>query len=118
MAAYEDFTIDQGADVAFELHLTDPDGSPKNLTSFFVNAKMKRSYTSDSDETVDFTTLIPTPATDGIVSLSLTNEQTDALNTRGRYLYDVEIGFYDSDNNQIIERVLEGKIKVNPSVTR
>jgi hypothetical protein len=79
---------------------------------------MKRGYNSDSADTVDFTTLVADPATDGVVVLSLTNEQTDALNTRGKYVYDVEISFLDSDGNTIIERVLEGKIKVSPSVTR
>lgn len=117
MADYEDLTIDQGADVAIELHLVDPDGSKKNLTGYTASAYMKRSYGDDSDF-VAFTTLISTPQTDGIVTLSLTNEQTDALNTRGRYVYDVEISFEDSDGESIIERVLEGKIKVTPSVTR
>jgi hypothetical protein len=118
MANYEDLTFDQGADVSVELHLVDPDGSKKNLTGFSVAAKMKRGYNSDSADTVDFNTTVTTPAVDGIITLSLTNEQTDALNTRGRYVYDVEISFEDSDGNTIIERVLEGKIKVSPSVTR
>lgn len=119
MADYEDFTIDQGADVAIELHLQETDGSKKNLTGHTVTAKMKRSYTSvDSDEILDFTTIVSEPATDGIATLSLTNTQTDALNTRTRYVYDVELAFNDSDSNVVIERILEGKIKVSPSVTR
>jgi|SRR6056300_856090 len=118
MADYEDMTFDQGADISVELHLVDPDGSKKNLQGYSVAAKMKRGYNSDSADTVDFTTLIADPAEDGVVVLSLTNSQTDALNTRGRYVYDVEISFEDSDGNTIIERVLEGKVKVSPSVTR
>ena len=119
MADYEDFTIDQGADVAIELHLQETDGSKKNLTGHTVTAKMKRSYTSvDSDEILDFTTIVSEPATDGIAVLSLTNTQTDTLNTRTRYVYDVELAVNDSDGNILIERILEGKIKVSPSVTR
>lgn len=118
MASYEDLTFDQGADISVELHLVDPDGSKKNLTGYSVAAKMKRGYNSDSADTVDFNTTIATPAVDGIVVLSLTNTETDALNTRGRYVYDVEISFQDSDGNTIIERILEGKVKVTPSVTR
>ena len=119
MADYEDFTIDQGADVALELHLQETDGSKKDLTGHSAAAKMKRSYNSvDSDEIVDFTTAINTPATDGILILSLNNTQTDALNPRLRYVYDVELSYQDSDDNTIIERILEGKIKVTPSVTR
>lgn len=119
MADYEDFTIDQGADVAIELHLQETDGSKKDLTGHSAAAKMKRSYNSvDSDEIIDFTTTISEPVTDGILVLSLTNTQTDALNPRLRYVYDVELSFDDSDGNTIIERILEGKVKVTPSVTR
>lgn len=119
MADYEDFTIDQGADVAIELHLQEADGTIKDLTAHTAAAKMKRSYNSvDSDEIIDFTTAVASPATDGILVLSLTNEQTDTLNPRNRYVYDVELSFNDSDGNEIIERILEGKIKVSPSVTR
>lgn len=119
MADYEDFTIDQGADVAIELHLQESNGNTKDLSAHSANAKMKRSYNSvDSDEIVDFTAAIAEPPTDGILILSLTNEQTDTLNPRNRYVYDVELTFLDSDSNTIIERILEGKIKVSPSVTR
>lgn len=119
MADYEDFTIDQGADVAIQLELVEPNGSTKDLTGHSATAKMKRSYTStDSADVVDFTAYVADPPTDGILVLSLTNEQTDSLNSRLRYVYDVELAFQDSDDNTIIERILEGKIKVSPSVTR
>ena len=117
MAQYEEFTIDQGADVAFELHLTDNAGAAKNLTDYSVAAKMKKNYNSDSADTHDFTTLIASPATDGIVTLSLSNTQTDALKT-GRYVYDVELSFVDSDSNTVVERILEGRVQVTPSVTK
>lgn len=119
MADYEDFTIDQGADVAIELQLQEQDGSAKDLTGHSAAAKMKRSYNSvDSADIVDFTASVMNPATAGYVTLALTNTQTDSLNPRTRYVYDVELSFEDSDGNTIIERILEGMIKVNPSVTR
>ena len=119
MATYEELIIDQGADISIEIELVEKDGSKKNLTGFSAAAKMKRNYNStDSSDIVDFTTAISDPATDGVVVISLTNTQTDALSTRGRYVYDVEISNLDSDDNTIIERVLEGKIRVSPSVTR
>lgn len=117
MAAYEEFSIDQGADLAVELHLINTDGSAKNLTNYSVAAKLKKNYNSDSDETTDFNAIIATPPDDGIVTISLTNAQTDVL-SKGRYVYDVEISFVDSDGNTIIERVLEGRVQVTPSVTR
>ena len=117
MAQYEEFTIDQGADVAVEIHLVNTDNSKKDLTDYTVAAKLKKNYNSDSDDTTSFTSIIADPGTDGVVTLSLTNSQTDALKA-GRYVYDVEISFLDSDSNPIVERVLEGRVQVTPSVTR
>jgi hypothetical protein len=118
MAQYEEFSIDQGADVAIEIHLIDPTtGSAKDLTDHSVSAKMKKTYNSDSADTVVFTSIVTEPREDGVITLSLTNTQTDALKP-GRYVYDVELLFVDSDDNNIIERVLEGRIQVTPSVTR
>lgn len=116
MATYEDFTIDQGADLALQIELVNPDGSKKDLTGYSASAKMKKTYRSE--ESIDFNAVVATPSLEGIVTISLTNLQTDTLSTRGRYVYDVEISFVDEEGNTIIERVLEGKIKVNPSVTR
>tara|TARA_B100001939_G_scaffold347990_1_gene371843 strand:+ start:2064 stop:2417 length:354 start_codon:yes stop_codon:yes gene_type:complete len=117
MAQYEEITIDQGSDVSVELKILDTDGSKKNLTGYSAAAKMKKTYNSDSDQTFDFTTAFPTPRTDGKLTLSLTNTQTDLIKA-GRYVYDVEISHVDSDTNTIIERVLEGQITVTPSVTK
>lgn len=117
MAQEETFTIDQGADVAIELHLVNKDGSKKNLANHTITGKMKRNYNSDSDETTNFNAIVASPANDGIVTLSLTNTQTDTLKA-GRYVYDVEMSYVDSDSNTIVERVLEGRIIVTPSVTR
>lgn len=119
MAHYEDISIDQGADFAMEIHLVETNGSAKDLTGHTATAKMKRSYNSvDSDDIVDFLAIIPNPRTDGVVTLALTNSQTDALNYKKTYVYDVELSYVDSDNETIIERVLEGKVQVTPSVTR
>lgn len=117
MAQYEELTIDQGTDVAIEIHMVDANGSKKDLTNHTITAKMKKTFNSDSDGTTSFTTVIKNPSSDGIVTLSLTNSQTDALKA-GRYVYDVELSFVDSDSNTIIERVLEGNLMVSPSVTR
>ena len=118
MAQYEDLTIDQGADVAIQLELLEKDGSIKNLVGFSAAAKMKRSYNADSDNTMSFTTSITElNAPLGILLLELTNTQTNNLKP-GRWVYDVEISYQDSDQNTIVERILEGNVQVTPSVTR
>lgn len=117
---YEDIIINQGADVTVELELIHDSGSAYDLTNKTVAAKMKRNFADSADDpdTVTFSSLVMSPATDGVVTLSLTNTQTDALKTRGRYVYDVELSYVDSDANTIIQRVLEGQIEVSPSVTK
>lgn len=117
MAQYEEFTIDQGADVAIQLDLVDANGVAKNLTNYSVAAKLKKNYNSDSADTTDFTAIVADSASTGVVTLSLTNTQTDLLKA-GRYVYDVEISYLDSSDNTIVERILEGRIQVTPSVTR
>lgn len=123
MAHYEDITIDQGTDVSIELHLINKDKSIKDLTDFTVNASMKPRYSADSTEKINFTGIIADPPTDGIVNLSLTNLQTDALNAKKRYVYDVEMAYVSESDGignltYIIERILEGYVQVTPSVTK
>ena len=115
MAEYEKFDIDQGSDIAIQLDLVDQNNNKKDLSNYSAAAKMKRTFNSDSSDTTTFSAAI-TDADDGILTLSLTNAQTSALKV-GTYVYDVEISFQDSASNTIIERVLEGKIRVNPNVT-
>lgn len=118
MAHYEDLVIDQGSDLAIELRLINKDQTKKNLTGYSVAAKMAPNYNSSDSDKVAFTSIISSPDSDGIINLSLTNTQTDALSIRRKYVYDVEISFVDSDTNTIVERILEGNITVKPSVTK
>lgn len=118
MATYEDISINQGTDTTVRLELVDENGATKNLTNYSVLAKLKKTYNStDSADIVSFSAQIPTPASNGIINLTLTNAQTDAMKT-GRWVYDCEISFNDSDGNEIIERILEGKATITPSVTK
>ena len=116
MAEYEEFTIDQGSDVAIELELVDHTGAAKDLVSHTVTATMKKSYSDSAGEATLFNSISSDPATSGVVNLSLTSTQTSAL-SKGRYVYDVELSFIDDSSNTIVERILEGRIQVTPSVT-
>ena len=116
MAQYEELTIDKGSDTTIKLELEDTNGNAKNLTNYSVAAKLKKTYNTRDSDATSFTTAIMSPATGGIVNLSLTNTQTDALSS-GRYVYDVEISYVDSSAATVIERILEGTIDVTPSVT-
>jgi hypothetical protein len=114
---YEDIDINQGADIAIEIECTDQSGAVKDLTNHSINAKMKRTYNStDTSDIQAFNAVVQSPADAGKLTLSLTNAQTSTLR-RGRYVYDAELSFVDSDDNTIIERILEGQVNVLPQVT-
>ena len=114
---YEDIDINQGADIAIEIECTDPSGAVKDLTNHQINAKMKRTYKStDAEDIQAFNAIVQSPPTSGKLTLSLTNSQTGALR-KGRWVYDAELSFVDSDSNTIIERILEGQINVIPQFT-
>lgn len=117
MSQYEDFTIDQGADQVLQLELVDKNGAKKNLTGYSAAAQIRKTYSSSDSDAVTFSSQIASPASDGILNLTLTNSQTNAMKA-GRYVYDVEISYQDSSSNTIIERILEGQITLSPSVTR
>ena len=70
---------------------------------------MAKGYTSTRTRTT-ITTSIGSPTT-GVVTLSLTPAQTNALDAE-RYVYDLEI-----DTNGTVTRVIEGIITVRPSVS-
>ena len=114
---YEDIDVNQGADIAIEIECTDPSGAVKDLTNHSIAAKMKRTYKStDAEDIQAFNAIVQSPSSGGKLTLSLTNSQTGALR-KGRWVYDAEISFVDSDSNTIIERILEGQINVIPQVT-
>jgi hypothetical protein len=116
MAQNRDLTIDQGTDITVELHLKEENGAAKNLTGHTLRGKIKKNYdTTDSDQIFDWTTTVSAPASDGIALITLTNTITDTMKP-GRYVYDIELLSGDSD--VIVERILEGKINVTPSVTK
>ena len=115
MTRYEDIVINQGADIAIEVNLIDPEtNSAKDLTGYTVSSKMKRSYSST--ESTSFICNV-SDAVNGKFIMLLDHNQTDALKA-GRYVYDVEISFVSETDVVIIERILEGRITVTPSVTR
>lgn len=116
MAQYEELSIDKGSDITLKLELEDNQGNEKDLTNYTVAGKLKKTYNTPDNEATSFTTEIESPATGGVVNLTLSNTQTNALKA-GRYVYDVEISFVDSDANTVVERILEGNITVTPSVT-
>tara|TARA_B100000927_G_C16457462_1_gene466441 strand:+ start:451 stop:786 length:336 start_codon:yes stop_codon:yes gene_type:complete len=111
MAVYSNLTIDQGTDFSFAVDVTDTDGNALNLTGFTAAGQIRKSYSSSTK--VDFVCSVRSPATAGILDISLTNTQTNAMKA-GRYVYDVEI----TSGAGLKDRVIEGQLEVMPGVTQ
>lgn len=117
MAQYEDMTIDQGTDVVIEIRLGNPDGSKKDLTGYWVESQMRETFNTRDSDAISFFAYVNDPLTEGVITLSLTNAQTRSLEA-SRYLYDINLIYFDSDSDKYVERILEGQVHVKPAVTR
>ena len=91
--------------------MTDSSGNTLDLTGYTAKGQVRRSYASTT--AVDITCTVRAPATSGILDISLSNAQTNAMKA-GRYVYDVEI----TSSGGIKDRVLEGQLEVMPGVTQ
>ena len=100
--------IDQGSTFSKQITVYETDGTTiQNLTA----SQIRKNYTSTAYTTILAT--IQTPATNGIIVMSLTAAQTAALKS-GRYVYDLQITAADTT----VIRVIEGIITIKPEVTR
>jgi len=111
MAVYSNIVVDQGADYSASIDVTDADGDTTDLTGYTGAGQIRKTYSSTT--AVDFTVTVADPATSGVLNISLTNAQTNAMKA-GRYVYDVEI----TSSGGIKTRVLEGQLEITPGVTQ
>jgi hypothetical protein len=113
MAARANLTIDKSATFSSDVTVLDPDGTAFDLTGYTAAAKMAKGYASTQTR-VTLTTQINSDPTTGIITISLTADQTKALDAPARYVYDVEI---TKTSDSTVTRVIEGLITVSPDVT-
>ena len=112
MAAVANLSIDQGATFSSDITVKDINGNVFDLTGYTAVAKLAKGYSSTRTRTA-MTTAFAADRTTGILSISLTANQTAALDPE-RYVYDVEI---TQTSSGIVTRVLEGVITVRPEVS-
>ena len=112
MAAVANLSIDQGATFTSDITVKDINGNVFDLTGYTAVAKLAKGYSSTRTRTA-MTTSFAVDRTTGILSISLTANQTAALDPE-RYVYDVEI---TQTSSGIVTRVLEGIITVRPEVS-
>ena len=111
MAVYSNIVVDQGADYSAGIDVTDSDGDALDLTGYSAAGQIRKTYSSST--AVNFTASVASPTTAGVVNISLTNAQTNAMKA-GRYVYDVEI----TSSGGTKTRVLEGQLEIRPGVTQ
>ena len=103
-------TVQRRSDHSVPIVLKDNSGTAINLTGFTVAGQVRRSYFSTT--AVNFTCAVSN-ATSGIITVSLSGTQSDAMKA-GRYVYDVEI----TNAGGTKTRVLEGQLEIMPAVTK
>jgi len=112
MAAIANLIIDQGATFSTDVTVKDNDGNAFDLTGYTAGAAMAKGYQATQTRQI-ITTSVNSDPTTGIVTLSLTADQTLQLDAPARYVYDVEI---TRTSDSTITRVIEGIITVTPHV--
>ena len=113
MAATANLRIEQGATFSSDVTVKDTNGNAFDLTGYTAAAKMAKGYASTRTRTT-ISTAIASDATTGVITISLTADQTSALDAPARYVYDVEI---TKTSDSTVTRVIEGIITVSPNVT-
>jgi hypothetical protein len=111
MAAVANLSMDQGATFTSDVTIKGMGGNVFDLTGYTARAKMAKGYSSTRTRTAITATVSNNPAS-GVITLSLTAEQTAALDAE-RYVYDLEI----VSTTNVVTRALEGIITVRPEVT-
>lgn len=111
MAAKANIVIDQGADFATTVTVTDNDGNVVDLSGYTARGQIRKHYTSSTS--VDFSFTFSTPRSSGELALTLSNAQTANMEA-GRYVYDVEL----ISSANVVSRLVEGMATVTPEVTR
>lgn len=111
MALTYNLFVEQGADFQNVITVSNDDGTPKDLTGYVAESKMRRSYGSTAFVEIDATVSDPTA---GEITLSIAAATTETIKS-GRYVYDMKITGGDPE---IVTRVIEGLVTVSPNVTR
>ena len=111
MASILNQNIDQGSTYSKSITVYQNDGTTiQNLTGYTASSQLRKNYTSTAYTTILAT--IQTPATNGIIVMSLTAVQTAGMKS-GRYVYDLQI-----KKGVEVKRIVEGVITIRPEVTK
>ena len=126
MAARYSFTIDQGSTTQFEVVYADGNNVPIDLTGYTAKMQLRPAPGSETLYATLSTTISPNgsglyttglpsnpkPTTSGSIGVFMSAALTTGF-TFDECSYDLEI-----TNGSYVDRVIEGKIKINKEVTK
>lgn len=116
MADITDFDIGQGETFKILAHIyTDASSSiPVDITNYTFVGQMRENYTT-TEIAATFNVQKIAPYNSGSIFISLTPEQTEALEQR-TYVYDFLM--ITGSSGEVVRRLLEGAFTIRPAVTR
>lgn len=109
------FIIYKNTDFKVSINIRNSDNTFLDLTTYSIEAKMARNFTTTSKINLNPQTIDPIS---GLIQLSLQDTSTSLITGTdslklGRYVYDVVL----TDANLLKEKVITGIIDVQPSVS-
>lgn len=110
MSTIINLTLLQSTDFFASFQINDANNNPVNLTTLTIESQMKHQYTSNSSLTYTFNV---NAYANGYLTLKMPNSNTATINA-GSYVYDIVA----KDQSNTLSRLIEGVIKVTPSVTQ
>jgi hypothetical protein len=108
MATKLNLFIDQGTDFSTTIEVEDEAGVPVNLSTYTGRAQMRKHYTSNA-----YNTFTVAGYANGNIVISM-NSSTTANISGGRYVWDLEV----VSSGNVVSRIVEGIVTINPEVTR
>lgn len=108
MANEVNLFVDQGSNLAIEIVVSHANGDLVDLTTYTFNAKVKKSYYSNTSYSFDCS-----GAANGLLTMTM-NAETSNTVPAGRYVYDTKI--ISATNKST--RIQEGLITFNPNISR
>ena len=114
-AAKYDINIDQGSTFSVAITVSE-NGVAKNLSAFSARASMRPAVDSPDSQKTDFT-FDNTNMSSGIITMQLAHGVSSEMSA-GIYVYDIEIFQGTAPNETSVQRLLQGKVTINPEVTR
>ena len=115
------FVIEQGSTLNFSIVYNDSNGAPVDLSQYNAKMQIRQTYSSpplltlSSSLIADGTGLNMTNAVSGTIGIYIAS-CTSSLLTFNEALYDLDI-ISGSGNCPVVNRILEGKVKLSKEVT-